>query len=182
MNMKSTISPSRVDRTPVPLMHGLESMTMRTYGKEKFDREKFLAPVNSGWIKPDKGGLWTSPVRLDEETGTFTTGWLEWCLSEDFRPETLKTYFEFKLDPQSRIAKIDGVEDLNNLMSEHMDRSQMTLERMWRQVLDFEAMAYHFDAIYLTDKGQWDTRFSDPGLYGWDCESVLILNPEIVIV
>lgn len=45
---------------------------------------------------------------------------------------------------------------------------------------DFEAMIRSgIDAIWLTPKGERETRFSHPkNLYGWDCESVLIMNPN----
>jgi len=42
---------------------------------------------------------------------------------------------------------------------------------------DYEECATRYDAIHLTDRGQWATRMTHPkNLYGWDCESVLILN------
>ena len=46
---------------------------------------------------------------------------------------------------------------------------------------DFEKMVkMGYDAIYLTDKGQMETRFTMPDLYGWDCECVLVMNPDCV--
>lgn len=39
-----------------------------------------------------------------------------------------------------------------------------------------------WDAVYLTDKGQWATHMSHPlDLYGWDCASVLWLRPSFVV-
>ena len=38
-----------------------------------------------------------------------------------------------------------------------------------------------YDAIFLTEKGQHETRFSEPSLYGWDCECVLVMNPSGVL-
>jgi len=44
---------------------------------------------------------------------------------------------------------------------------------------NFELLATMCDAIWLTEKGQNETHLSYPiSLYGWDCESVLIINGE----
>jgi hypothetical protein len=40
-------------------------------------------------------------------------------------------------------------------------------------------MTYEVDAIHLTERGEHETRLSQPySLYGWDCECVLIMNPK----
>ena len=48
---------------------------------------------------------------------------------------------------------------------------------------DFEGMVRAgIDAIWLTAHGESATRFSRPySLYGWDCESVLIMNPSGIV-
>ena len=47
--------------------------------------------------------------------------------------------------------------------------------------IDFEKMSKKFDAIYLTEQGEYKTRFIDRySLYGWDCESILIMNKNII--
>ena len=50
--------------------------------------------------------------------------------------------------------------------------------------VDFERMLVDgVDAIFLTEHGQWETRWSNPRhLYGWDVESLLVMNPDIVHV
>ena len=60
-------------------------------------------------------------------------------------------------------------------------------ELTWRQLyksilcIDFKEASKTWDAIFLTEKGQRETRFTHPkNLYGWDCESVLILNSNII--
>jgi len=46
----------------------------------------------------------------------------------------------------------------------------------WRT--DFLAIAKSgIDALWLTVRGERATRYTTPGLYGWDCECVLIMNP-----
>jgi len=54
-------------------------------------------------------------------------------------------------------------------------------------------MREFWDVIYLTEEGQWLTRFGNarqhgsegddvpPDLYGWDVECILVMNPEVVV-
>lgn len=52
-----------------------------------------------------------------------------------------------------------------------------------RGYLDFELLAKNYDAIWLTENGQSETHLYYPiNLYGWDCETVLIMNPYSVSV
>ena len=49
---------------------------------------------------------------------------------------------------------------------------------------DWEALAADgWDGVYLTDRGQWETRLprGGPDLYGWDLESCLWLRPSYVV-
>ena len=130
------------------------------YGSSSFDREEFNPILHNGWVKPE-GGLWTSPV--DSKYG-----WKQWCTMEDAFTETLTKHFYLNLTPEARIYVIDSLEDL------HQCPKCMGL---LDQVIDFPKMAREYDAIWLTTRGQQVTRYSFPmNLYGWDCESVLLLN------
>ena len=57
-------------------------------------------------------------------------------------------------------------------------RNDGILKRKVWTTLDFEKLAQEYDAIEVLISG-------DPGLYyelyGWDCDSILIMNPEIII-
>jgi hypothetical protein len=84
-----------------------------------------------------------------------------------------------------RVVEIDSQEDLHALNDEfgvpdpvslecHQKRRSHPVKR-WP---NWERLARHFDAVHLTEKGQWDTRLPPSGdnLYGWDCESTLWLR------
>jgi hypothetical protein len=133
------------------------------YGDSSFDLGKFSSPKNNsfGWERKPFGGLWASPVDSQD-------GWKEWCISEEFHTELLEVSFEFIVD--GNVAIIDSLDDLMKL----------PLNRY--SSIDFEKLLEDgVDAIWLTDNGQWDTRLSTPAdLYGWDCESVLVLNPRCI--
>lgn len=148
-----------------------------TYGCGKhFDRSKFREIKNrevlSIYHKPH-GGLWSSPVNSD-------IGWKDWCLGEDFMLEKLKESFRFKIKETSKVYIIDNEVDLKNI--------PMKLEtsfsfRPFERCIDYEGMKnVGYDAIWLTGHGMRSTREDHYGMttYGFDCETLLILNPDII--
>ncbi len=134
------------------------------YGANKFNPKKFKKIQNDSWIKPI-GGLWLSP----EDT---EYGWRDFCTSEGFRTEKLQYHFRAKFKGNAKILVIDSLSDLSILP---MQNAICGLT----QVPDFEKIAKKYHAIWLTERGQIQTRFGHPhNLYGWDCECVIILNSE----
>lgn len=134
-------------------------MELIHYGSQVYDGNKFKEIKNS-WTKPN-GGLWTSPVDS-------LYGWYDWCKSENFRDCNIENSFRLKLNIGAKICKIDTLEDLLNL----------PIYKTYPRYLDFEKISLIYDCIWLTVNGQYDTRYSEPNLYGWDCESVLLLNDK----
>lgn len=147
-------------------------MRLITYGcGNAFDNSLWRPITNQLYnIKP-KGGLWASPVNCNY-------GWKDWCEVEEFGD--LSSWFEFNysgltliIDSLEDSAQMPIIPDKNNLDAVLLSRS-----------LDFEKMLKTgIDAIYLTEKGQNETRFAvglKGCLYGWDCESVLIMNKDCV--
>lgn len=127
-----------------------------TYGcGNSFELAKFKPVKNVNFVKPE-GGLWASP--FDSKYG-----WREWCMREGFGD--LSSSFTFQYS--GRTLVVDREDDL----------LLMTWTR--RGFPDFEAMVKRgIDAIYLTEKGEAETRLSVPyDLYSWDCECILIMNP-----
>lgn len=138
-------------------------MRLITYGcGKKFLLSKFKPIKNEGFIKPS-GGLWASPVNA-------TYGWREWCEANDFG--NLKHSFEF--DFEGKAFVIDSLHDAQRLPWIEYYKSI--------QYPNFESLVHlGYDAIYLTERGEIQTRFSTiASLYGWDCESVLIMNCETI--
>ena len=131
-----------------------------TYGCGAFDLKKFQPIKSTQWVKP-YGGLWASPVNSNY-------GWKNWCLENSFG--SLDSHFIFNY--VGNILIIDSHDDLNELP--YMNINGLDLE-----CPNFEKLATMYDAILLTEIGQQKTRLSIPRhLYGWDCESVLIMNPN----
>jgi hypothetical protein len=147
----------------------------RHYGCKTFSEGLFTSVRNEPLFCKPIGGLWGSPVREDGNTG-----WAEWCRGENFHVNLLRSHFDFCLSAGARLATIDTLSDLQTFMECHGQRRDVRFP-LSCLVLDFEKMSADYDAIELTDNGQCATRFSKPSLYGWDCESVLVLVPTVVV-
>jgi hypothetical protein len=141
------------------------------YGSDEFRKELFRDVRNSYWVKPE-GGLWTSPVNSQ-------WGWKDWCDAEQFRECDKQNSFIVHLKPGTKVVVIDGKKDFEKLLETH----GLDMPFMKRQGPDFEKLfGDGYQAIWLTEKGQQETRFTFPSsLYGWDVETVLILDKNSVL-
>lgn len=153
-------------------------MTVNHYTRLKDFRLFPIEIKNSmdNWCKPN-GGLWCSPVGSN-------FGWEDCDAGELFIQEGMNK-IELKLEGEFII--IDTIEDLDKLPWNKF------CESLNIELINFEKIVSEgVDAIYLTEKGEDRTRhpygFGRYGLcggkfrnlYGWDCESVLILNERCI--
>lgn len=133
-----------------------------------------MVPVRNGprgvTLKPETGGLWTSPA--DSEWG-----WEHWCRSEQM--QWLKDRYVLTVEPDVRLLLIDSEADLMGLWH-HYHLPDVIVGPYRYRVLDFEAMAAEWDGLWLTEHGFHRTRWvglgSDlwmVGTSGWDCETIL---------
>lgn len=142
----------------------MQDMILIHYGATEYKPELFVPIKNEPWVKP-VGGLWTSPVNSEY-------GWKDWCEAEEFADCKEEDSFCVKLKEGARVLIIDSLASTDSLPK---------ITRKWGVYLDFETLTRSCDAIWLTTEGQWATRLTRPfNLYGWDCESVLIMNPDSV--
>jgi hypothetical protein len=110
-----------------------------------------------------KGGLWTSPVDADWR-------WSDWCEKKDWNTGDESVY---RLEPDNDVS-IYTINSLQALRLLHRDYGYDPHTAGYgNTVLDFEQIFEDFDAIYVTERGEDETRFSDPNLYGWDVECIL---------
>jgi hypothetical protein len=116
-------------------------------------------------VKP-YGGLWASPAESEY-------GWKEWCETEHFGNIGEQHKVTLEVDTRNFIT-IDKVSDLDKLPWYKIGG--------FLEAVDFEKLKRQgVDGIYLTNEGQWRTRLTFPRqLYGWDCESVLIMNERCI--
>lgn len=156
-------------------------MRLVHYGSDHFDSEKFTPVKNSNYRnKPESGGLWASPVNKKKWT------WSKWCRREDFRTDTLNVGFKFDINFNSpRILKIFNLEDMEQLRKYIIHNEISAIHEQFHtdgsfsgfEAYDFEAMSKDYDALYVeagSGRGLYDA------MYGWDCDSILIMNPAIM--
>jgi len=137
----------------------------------KKPQAELLQPVkNKVYHCKPEGGLWTS---------THLTGgisdWTRWCEAEQWSTHSGQEWQKRWLltpVPDTHIATINSLLDLEQLLARYEQRHTTDI-RITHRVLDFEQLAKEYDGIHLTESGQWATRFGEPNLYGWDCESTL---------
>ena len=133
------------------------------YGHKFFDDNLFKEIENKGFVKP-LGGLWASAINAEY-------GWKDWCKENNFRDCIEQNSFKFKLKSETRILKIDSVEVLKKLPV-----IEMPYNFSWI-TLDFEKIKKEYDVIEVLisedSRLYWD-------LYGWDCDSLLVLNKDCI--
>lgn len=122
-----------------------------------------------GCLTKPRGGLWASPVDAEY-------GWHDWCSDENFRSYDEDNCFKFTLRKDARVLMIDGKDVLTDLPKyKDPDFSH----NVWVS-LDFEELVRQgYDAVEVSIS-------DDPRLYmllyGWDCDSILVMNPDVVEV
>ena len=139
------------------------------YGSDHFDAAKFRPILNSGFMmsKPLHGtGLWASPINSP-------LGWRDWCVDNKFNLESLDAAFRFVLKPDAAVYHIHSIADVYKLPCRN-DTDDIT-----SYPIDYEAAARMYDAIEvdLISGGYELVQL----MYGWDCNSILIMNPDVVM-
>lgn len=181
----------------LPTIPAFDLPTLGWVGKAGHDNGDFdvalIEPINKNirHYLPHKpwGGLWTSPVIRDDAGTVVGTDWTQWCHAENFWLHGVaRVVTIIEPDPTAPIYVIENVEDLVALEEEYPWRNHPTAYlwvdpqharyRPWPYV-DWDALALDVAGVYLTEGGQWRTRFSSPGLNGWDCATVLWLQPQV---
>lgn len=147
-------------------------------GKTALSKDKFSPIANHGGLLKPFGGLWASPYISH---GNFLSGWHKWCVREQ---ENWLTNDSVILDikDDTKFFVINSQKDLIQLFDIAGEFTN-NITGLGKS-LDFEKASTIFDVIYLTDKGQWETRLphNKPqySLHGWDCESMLIMNFDCI--
>lgn len=154
-------------------------MKFRHYGNANYEETR-VAPISNRpcFTKP-YGGLWASPIKMDG------SAWKEWCEQEDFHLHDLNVYFDFVLHDDARVLQIHTIDQLTEIAKNYSVTTSTIKPDIFpfdifpfdSCTLDFEAIAKEYDAI--------DFRISNDqrlywALYGWDCDSILVLSPKAI--
>lgn len=138
------------------------------YGFTEFDKNLFQ-PISNGPI-PTKplGGLWASPVDAQY-------GWSAWCKNEAFGDCDSGNSFTFSLSENARVLTLRHKDDLNDLPKVNAIFSHP----LW-VCLDYEGLQESgWDAVEVDMSGGGNDLYFP--LYGWDCDSIVIFNPDVIV-
>ncbi len=145
------------------------------YGSANFNPSYFKQVTNRHYVqvKPN-GGFWGS--RVDAKFG-----WRKWCEVNEFGTKNPNAYFRFLITPVAKVAHLYTSKDLDRL-----PRRNDCFDELGNQFYpDFERMMKDgWDAIELHLSSTRRNRDYDGlywRLYSWDCDSILIMNPRIVV-
>ena len=139
------------------------------YGADSFVKEKFEPVKNRRVSNKPFGGLWASDVAAKY-------GWRKWVERNDHHISSQS--FTFELSPEARIFVIDSSEKAKKLPERETDQYEIGIHTTYPVLPDFEKLATEYDVI--------DFRISEDRtlyhtLYTWDCDSILVLNPDVII-
>ena len=138
------------------------------FGHNSFDKNKFKPIKNLNYISKPSGGLWAS--RLDSKYG-----WEKWAKNNEIDFCDLTKSFQFKISNSAKILTIDNVNKLKKLP---LIKKDLSKEIGLSNQIDFEKLAMKYDAIEVLISKDEELYFA---LYGWDCDSILVLNPNVII-
>lgn len=133
-----------------------------------FDEDKFVPIKNISSFNKPHGGFWASPVDTQ-------WGWFDWCKSERFCEETLINPFVFELKDGANVLEIKHSSDVPKLPIQNQDEVARIVKP-----IDYEALlGQGIDAIEFSMAQDYDGLYF--AMYGWDCDSLLVLNPDIIV-
>lgn len=149
----------------------------RHYGMKHFYKDNFREIQNEDIFTKPAGGLWASRLNLDLNS----TSWKDFCIGDEFRLESLNTYFDFILKDSARVLTIKSIDEIielpryeNKLYNNFVKHFNSLNDICY---LDFEKLKEDYDAIELFISEDYRLRHV---FQGWDVDSILILNKEIV--
>lgn len=134
------------------------------YGARKYKPELVIPIKNIYRFTKPEGGIWASDINAK-------FGWKQWNKLENFKKCYKNNCFKFTIKDSAKILTINNVSQLKKL-----PKCKQEYDSSW-ELLDFEKLSLEYDAIEIIIS-------EDPKLYyavyGWDCDSILIMNKEII--
>lgn len=148
----------------------------RHYGNSQFDIDIFDPIENRPYFTKPHGGLWATPVDSD------IYGWKSWCQDNNFHIERLNKWFDFQLDEMANVYKIKELKDI--LLLESLACCLVSNRAYAIDDSDISASFIDFEKLLILGYDAVELEmnpFTYWAMYGWDCDSIVILNPEVII-
>lgn len=148
-----------------------------SYGKSKYDPQKFNEIKNLPLFGKPLGGLWASPIDAP-------FGWKQWCEDINYVDCDLTKSFCFTLDKNANVIHLNSSEDCRRLPLVQLDPFFQSLTA-YQVFPDFEKLKNNgIDAIQFNLSAEKSGNMVDgmhSVLFGWDCDSILILNKNVIV-
>lgn len=117
-------------------------------------------------------------------TGRYPFGWEELCRRNDHNPKSgLYLKFFFCLDIDAKVFRIETRDDFNALPKVAIANDApatatefIDFEECLRQGID--AIVYAYTEVHCDEELRDEM---DVKMMGWDCDSILILNPNVIL-
>jgi hypothetical protein len=159
------------------------------YGNDHFEKREVDLRIKGFVTKPSKAAIWGSP-----EDAEFS--WKDWSEGEHWNLGALEKSFRFKLKGDSKILFISSKKDIDEL-DESLKTNTSAIEKHYSgltsvsslimsmlgsitpekyNTIDFTKLRENgIDAVEIEYNGYTHDNF-----YGWDCDSICVLNPDAV--
>lgn len=142
------------------------------YGSNKFDINKFNPIMNRAFFNKPYGGLWASRINSKYS-------WKNWNENEQFIDCNEENSFKFILSENANVLEIHSHKDLDkipqvNIQDEYSFLFSTNFFPDYKKLL-----CNKIDAIEVFISDDYELYWK---LYGWDCDSILIMNPNIIKV
>lgn len=148
---------------------------------EDFALDKFQEIRNIPFSTKPSGGFWASPTRIDRSR---SFDWRSFCSRDRYCPRgNFNVNFYFCLDINARVFRIENMDDykvLPKICGEDSITERkiefIDFEECMRQGID--AIEYAFSSVHKNESIRDEM---DRKMLGWDCDSILIMNPKIIL-
>lgn len=157
------------------------------YGTAVFDPTRFKEVKNRSEFIVNKPiphtGFWATLYQSPD-----MNSWKDWCEGNNFYTEKLKDFFTFFLKEDAKILEIQTQNDVDKFVRSKYQQKPVGYERRFYYKdqeypdahPDFEMLSKDFDAMYVKEFGNVNSG-THWQFYGWDCDSLLIFNPQIIV-
>jgi len=149
------------------------------YGHKKFNPDYFKPITNIPMCNKPDGGLWASPNNSGRS-------WLNWLEENGYLIDPTE-FFLFTLSDSAKVYHIYTRADVEALPRQQLPEPYHSILKDsifpdFEALLNsgYDAIEFHLSEEPKADKGiGFGLYFS---LYGWDCDSLLVLNPQKIIL
>lgn len=132
-------------------------------------------------------GLWASPVDSNY-------GWKDFCISNDFRVESLDTYFTFKIKKDAKILKVKSHNDVAKYLTYYpysdnkyrkplnkLTLNDFSLINYRNYMIDFEKIYQKYDGMELYMTENYSEFYNSYLFNSYDVDSLIIWNLDKII-